>query len=480
MSDIDLLAVPLPSDPTDWRAEEQLLIQALAYPDDTMHVVMADLKPEHFGCAFRGALWGLLCKRWRAGQSLELHEVIADVIRLGERRFGGAQRVADLGFGAFSCLNLAPLVERVRAKYQRARAREVLIGALQALDGQTTDAPMSGATIEAKGPPQVMEQTRMALDGLLSESTGSTRATLGTAAQSARERRKEASRSGQRLRIPTGLRDLDQRLLGGLALRRLHMLAAMASDGKSALALGMARTAALAGFPVLVLSLEDEEEALADRYVAQRAEIDLSRILTDTMTPEQDAADARCRAELAALRELEIWHQEEADLSALHAEAVRWRATTDEEEPALLIVDHMNEISVPPDKGRTDLFYGEVAKGFKTLSKRLNCAVLLLCQMNAEIERYQANKGKDRTPRKSDLKEGLAAYEKTDCMLFLRRDGGSALIHIDKQRNGPSGVACAQYVSSLTLFRDYPTASPDDEEEEEERRGFRVVEGGQP
>lgn len=72
--------------------------------------------------------------------------------------------------------------------------------------------------------------------------------------------------------IPTGLTELDQKT-GGLQDSDLIVIAARPSVGKTAFALHLARSAAMAGNAVAVYSLEMQGERLADRWLAAASNI---------------------------------------------------------------------------------------------------------------------------------------------------------------------------------------------------------------
>ena len=101
--------------------------------------------------------------------------------------------------------------------------------------------------------------------------------------------------------VPTGLTDLD-RMTSGWQDGDLVVLAARPSVGKTALALHLARSAAMAGRAVVVYSLEMQGERLADRWLMAASEVNQRHWRTGVPS-EQEMSEARAAAaELSRLR----------------------------------------------------------------------------------------------------------------------------------------------------------------------------------
>ena len=105
--------------------------------------------------------------------------------------------------------------------------------------------------------------------------------------------------------IPTGLADLD-RMTSGLQKGELVVVAARPGVGKTAFALHMARSAAMAGYAVAVYSLEMQGERLADRWLTAVSEISARHWRSGTVS-QQELVEARttaadcCKANMRAM-----------------------------------------------------------------------------------------------------------------------------------------------------------------------------------
>ena len=94
--------------------------------------------------------------------------------------------------------------------------------------------------------------------------------------------------------LPTGLADLD-RMTSGLQKGELVVVAARPGVGKTAFALHMARSAAMAGYAVAVYSLEMQGERLADRWLTAVSEISARHWRSGTVS-QQELVEARTTA----------------------------------------------------------------------------------------------------------------------------------------------------------------------------------------
>jgi replicative DNA helicase len=116
----------------------------------------------------------------------------------------------------------------------------------------------------------------------------------------------------------------------------------------------------------------------------------------------------------------------------------------------------------------------DISNGIKSLAKELNVPVIVLSQLNRELER-----GKNRKPRLSDLRESGAIEQDADLvgLLYEPSSGdedemsGSAAAEQDaipinllvaKQRNGPTGDVHLTFLKSYTRFESAAKVSDED------------------
>jgi replicative DNA helicase len=254
--------------------------------------------------------------------------------------------------------------------------------------------------------------------------------------------------------IPTGFTRLDN-LISGLQKSELIILAARPSMGKTALALNIARNAAVdANVPVAIFSLEMSKEQLSMRLLCSEARIDSSRLRGGFFSME----DWRKLTDAAGvLSDTSIFIDDTPDISGMEIRA-KARRLKMEKDIGLVIIDYLQLMKGRMSAERRDLEISEISRSLKALAKELDVPVMALSQLNRMLE--QRN---DKQPRLSDLRESGALEQDADVVAFIYRDEiynsdennpkkGMADILIRKNRNGPTGEATLTFLDSYTRF----------------------------
>jgi replicative DNA helicase len=260
--------------------------------------------------------------------------------------------------------------------------------------------------------------------------------------------------------ISTGHGHLDELLDGGLERGTLTVLAARPGMGKTAMGLGLARNVAEWG-SALFLSMEMSKDQVSDRNVAALGQIPV-KWLRKPQEGRPGSNDARywdlMTAAFVKAASMNLFIDDQTSLNMLDIRAkarkVRRRAGLD-----LLVVDQLSFIT----GGRSDKSYeavGEHTRGLVALSKELDCAVVLLAQLNRECE-----KRPNKRPMASDLAVSGSIEQDAANILFLYRDevynpdspdkGLCEVISV-KQRQGQPGTIALSYIGEQTRFQDLP------------------------
>ncbi len=254
--------------------------------------------------------------------------------------------------------------------------------------------------------------------------------------------------------VPTGFSQLDN-LTSGLQNSDLIILAARPSMGKTALALNIARNAAVdANIPVALFSLEMSKEQLSLRMLCSEARIDSSRLRGGFFSMEDwhrltDAA--------GILSESPIYIDDSASLTAMEIRAKARRLKMDKN-IGLVVIDYLQLMQGRASAERRDIEISEISRSLKALAKELQLPVLALSQLNRMLEQRT-----DKRPRLSDLRESGALEQDADVVAFIYRDEvynkeednprrGIAEILLSKQRNGPTGDVFLTFLNSFTRF----------------------------
>jgi len=275
--------------------------------------------------------------------------------------------------------------------------------------------------------------------------------------------------------ISTGFRDLDTMLDGGLERGTMSILAARPGMGKTAMGLALARNVAIDGTS-LFLSMEMSKTQVSDRNIAALGGLSVSWLRkpkeSDPLTWD------RVTAAFAKAQELNMYIDDATSLSMLEirakARGIKRRHGLD-----LLVIDQLSFITGGSSENKAyDI--GEHTRGAVALSKELDCAVLLLAQLNRECEKRQ-----DRRPIMADLAMSGSIEQDAANVIFLyrdeayfpaTRDKGICEVITGKQRQGQPGTVGLNFIGSSTNFTDLTHAwVPPNEREQEHKprsRGF--------
>jgi replicative DNA helicase len=164
------------------------------------------------------------------------------------------------------------------------------------------------------------------------------------------------------------------------------------------------------------------------------------------------------------LQNCSIWIDDTPSLSLLEmrSKARRLKAESD---VGLVIVDYLQLMRGPERSENRVQEISEISRSLKALAKELNVPVMALSQLSRASEQ----RGGDRRPILSDLRDSGAIEQDADVVIFIHRpemyegpvdkDGnsleGKAEIIVGKHRNGPTGTLDLFFQKSCTRFRDH-------------------------
>jgi replicative DNA helicase len=269
--------------------------------------------------------------------------------------------------------------------------------------------------------------------------------------------------------VATGFNDLDNKL-GGLQRSDLIILAARPSMGKTSLALDMVRNVAMNQKKAVgVFSLEMSKDQLVDRLLSAEADVDLWKMRTgklNDMGPDNDFE--RIGHALGRLSEAKIFIDDSGSLNImeLRTKARRLQA---EHNLDLIVVDYLQLMQGRSTDNRVQEV-SEISRSLKILAKELNVPVLALSQLSRAVEQ----RGGDKKPQLSDLRESGSIEQDADVVMFIYRDEmytgkeskkpHVAEILIRKHRNGPTGEVELFFDGEKTSFKNLAKAPQSAEE----------------
>ena len=277
--------------------------------------------------------------------------------------------------------------------------------------------------------------------------------------------------------VPTGLRDLDDRL-GGLHKSDLVIIAGRPSMGKTALATNIAFNAAKKiqetgkKSSIAFFSLEMSSEQLSTRILAEQSRIKSNDIRRGKISEEQFDKFLETSKNIADLP-MFIDETPAISIAALSNRARRIKRIHGLE---LVVVDYIQLMTAVNSRrdGRVQEI-SEITQGLKALAKELSVPVLALSQLSRAVEQRDNNK-----PQLADLRESGSIEQDADVVMFVYREAyylerkeprpatveyaewqakmgevsNMAEIIVGKQRHGPTGNVFLEFEAMFTKFKD--------------------------
>ena len=285
------------------------------------------------------------------------------------------------------------------------------------------------------------------------------------------ERRQQARQAGECIGIPTGLQRLDA-ITGGWRGGQLVVLAGRPGTGKSATMLHFARTAAVAGVPVSVFSLEMPDTQLAGRMLVGGSGVNSGSFRTGDIDADSWRELERAAADLAALP---IYLNDSANIT-MGTISSQSKAMARRGRCGMVIIDYLQLLDTASRNPNTtrEREIAAASRAAKLLAKELDVPVILLSQLSRKVEERT-----DKTPLLSDLRESGAIEQDADMVLFLDRPAmygrteidagrygtisaeGVGLLHIAKNREGATGSIVFRHNESMTRIADYDDPATD-------------------
>ena len=277
--------------------------------------------------------------------------------------------------------------------------------------------------------------------------------------------------------VPTGLRDLDDRL-GGLHQSDLIIIAGRPSMGKTALATNIAFNAAQKlqdkgkKSSIAFFSLEMSSEQLSTRILAEQSRIKSNDIRRGRISDDQFDKFIETSKNISELP-LYIDETPAISIAAMSNRARRVKRLFGLD---MIVVDYIQLMkgSFNNKDGRVQEI-SEITQGLKAIAKELSVPVVALSQLSRAVEQRD-----DKKPQLSDLRESGSIEQDADVVMFVYREAyylerkeprpatvehaewqakmnevsNLAEIIISKQRHGPTGNIMLEFEAMFTKFKD--------------------------
>ena len=257
------------------------------------------------------------------------------------------------------------------------------------------------------------------------------------------------------------------KMTSGLQASDLIIIAARPSMGKTAWAINIAENAAVRdGKVVAVFSLEMSKESLLRRMLASQALVSMQKIQTGFI-PRADR-DKLMEA-LERLAEAKIFIDDTPAIALSEMRAKARRLQRQQGVLDLIVIDYLQLMTASTFGAGAKRYENRtqevsaISRGLKALAKELRVPVVALSQLSRASEQ----RGGDKKPMLSDLRESGSIEQDADVVAFIHRESyynkdengeedpdskNKAEIIIAKQRNGPTGSVHLAYRADCTRF----------------------------
>jgi len=266
--------------------------------------------------------------------------------------------------------------------------------------------------------------------------------------------------------IKTGFQKLDK-VTGGFYPANLVILGGKTSMGKSAVGLNIAKNIAKE-IPTYLLSIEMKNDEVMGRFLMDEASVNGYRLRDCDLKPMEEQAALIAKNNFKS----KLYVEDKAgwNVAKIHN---RVKQLVKKLKIKVVIIDYLQKIAPSNPKESRERQIGGIAEDLKTMAKKLDVVVIVLCQMSRENEKRQ-----NKRPLLSDLRDSGSIEQEADVVLFVHRDDyylekeaepeyspnysrwletynrvkGKALVIVAKNRNGQVGESEMNFDKEFQRF----------------------------
>ena len=443
--------------PFDAASERRVLGIVMQYPD-LMDRVVSNLKEAHFYLPENRLIFKRINELYREGVKLSSTALSRKLIQNGDMD-EPSQFLKGLMDSFISRSELEPSILSIKEEYAKRRILEATDEIAKLITGKSD---LDLDAVQAKAQQLIFEATSIEADA--SNEVKDLLEVLERCYTNLVARSEGTKPSG----LTVGYPSVDA-ITTGFKNKDLIILAGRPSMGKTALALNWSMNIAKRGKPVLIFSLEMDDESIGDRFViselfSYRTE-DGSPIVT-SFEYQTKLDEEKMKYAAEAFNDLYRLPIKIVDKRGLTVDEIKAKARqVKAEEPglSLIIIDYLQLIK-PRDNSKTSwaLQVGEIVRELRDLAGELDLPIILLSQLNRGVELRE-----NKRPLMSDLRDSGNIEEFADVVCFVYRDEyyypnqaeergtkGVAEVIFAKQRKGETGTAYLRWHPEYARFID--------------------------
>jgi replicative DNA helicase len=202
-------------------------------------------------------------------------------------------------------------------------------------------------------------------------------------------------------------------------------------------------------------------DQLVERLLAAESFVDLQRLRSGHLRDDDYPKMSRAAGLLGTAP---IWIDDSPALTLLELRS-KARRLKAEHDIGLFVVDYLQLLRGPSESDNRQEEISYISRSLKALAREIQTPVIALSQLSRAPEQ----RGGDRRPMLSDLRDSGAIEQDADLVIFIYRpemypslkerdeqaQEGVAEIHLAKHRNGPTGTIKLAFHKQYTRFDNY-------------------------
>lgn len=440
--------------PPQAKEMEEAVLGAVMIEENAIYEVADMIKvPDVFYVDAHQRIWKAILALFRNHSKIDLLTVTEQLKKHGELdAAGGPFYIAQLTNKIGSAANVADHALYLVEKYT---ARQLI-----SISAETT----KNAYEDTVDTFELLDKTLGDLETINQDLTGQGQKVFYDMVVDETEKLRAAAHSGEYITgVPTYSAALDKALLG-LQPENLVVVAGRPGMGKTSVVWHIAIQQAKNKRPVGFFSMEMSDRELIHKMIAAEITVDTKTVRKGGMKAEEWS---RLDSKLDGIANLPIFMNDRAGLTINQIIAIS-RNWVRKHDVQVIYIDYIGKIKTTDAKkfGTREQEVSNISGQLKDLAKSLKIPVVVLSQLSRAVEQ----RGGDKRPILSDLRESGAVEQDADVVIFCYRpeyygietgeDGeaypkGYTELDIQKYRHGDPGTARWIFEAKYSRFRDF-------------------------
>lgn len=433
---------------------EEAVIGAILLEKHSLKSVIEYLRPEHFYSTAHVEIYQACLDLNEKNKPIDMRTIVAELRSNGKIELvGGAYYIAQLTSKVSSAANIEAHAHNILEMYMR----RTLITETSETYSKAYDLTEDIFELITKSENGINKISRPYNTRNIQDAK--------TALLNTIKQMQETKSSNGIIGVPSGFIELDN-LTSGWQKATLVILAARPGMGKTACVVCMMLNASIKfKTPIAFFSLEMSVVQLTHRIISIESQIDLQRVIKNDLTP---AEWSRIMAVTARFAQAPLFIDDTSGLSVFDIRA-RSRRLKEEHNIQMIVVDYL-QLVTGEKGGNREQEISSISRGLKQISKDLDLPVIALSQLSRSVEQ----RGGDKRPMLSDLRESGSIEQDADIVLFLYRpayygikedeqgrDIQDALeVIAAKNRQGSPDNCLLKFIGKYTKVTDYNFNEP--------------------